>query len=169
METMFCRYECGYGPEDHHEDHNHMRSIKRGCLAHFSIKRLYTWPDVVEIAFYHRTHTQVNGDPIHNACDPWSTSQMLTYAPRMPHKLKEFIWTQLRLGYTVKQIYDKHKNIWWAQANAGEWMTWDDFLWLQDIAYLDRKHKKGTWCLHTNLVLSIQSWVCVHLNEVFYF
>jgi hypothetical protein len=49
----------------------------------------------------------------------------------------EFIWTQLGLGYIVKQIYDKHKEIWWAQANVGEWMTWDNFLWLQDITYLD--------------------------------
>ncbi len=63
--------------------------------------------------------------------------------------------------------YDKHKEIWWAWANVGEWMTWDDFL-LQDITYLDRKHKRGTWRLHTNSVLSIQSWVCVHPNDVFY-
>jgi hypothetical protein len=37
----------------------------------------------------------------------------------------------------MKQIYDKHKEIWWAKVNADEWMTWDDFLKLQDIAYLD--------------------------------
>jgi len=53
---------------------------------------------------------------------------MSTYVSRMFHKLKEFIWTQLGLGYTMKQIYDKHKEIWWAQVNAGEWMMWDDFL-----------------------------------------
>jgi hypothetical protein len=107
METMFCMYKCGYGPKDHHKDPNHMRSIKHGCLAHFSIKRLYTWPNVVEIIFYHQIHTQANGDPIHGACDSGSTLGMSTYAPSMSHKLKEFIWTQLR--YTVKQIYDNHK------------------------------------------------------------
>jgi hypothetical protein len=69
----------------------------------------------------------------------------------------------------MKQIYDKHKEIWWAHANANERMAWDDFLQLQDIAYLDRKHKRGTWCLHTNLALFIQSWVCAHPDEVFYF
>jgi len=144
MEIMICKYECGYGSEDHHEDPNHMRSIKHGCLAHFFIKRLYTWLDVVEITFYHWTHIRANGDPIHGACDLRSTSWMSTYAPRMSHKLKEFIWTQLGLSYTMKQIYDKHKDIWWAQANAGEWMTWDDLLWLQNIAYLDWKCKRGT-------------------------
>jgi hypothetical protein len=109
VETMYCRYKCGYGPKDHHENPNHMRSIKCGCLAHFSIKKFYTQPNVVEIIFYHQTHIQANGDPTHDAWDPRSTSQMSTYAPRMSHKLKEFMWTQLGLGYTVKQIYDKHK------------------------------------------------------------
>jgi hypothetical protein len=109
METLFYGYECGYGPKDHCKNPNHMRSIKRGCLAHFSIKRLYTWPNVVEITFYHWTHIWANGDPTHGACDLGSTSWMLAYAPHVSHKLKEFIWTQLGLGYTVKQVYDKHR------------------------------------------------------------
>jgi hypothetical protein len=79
---------------------------------------------------------------------------MSTYVPHMSHKL-EFIWTQLGLGYTMKQIYHKHKEIWWAQGNASERMTKDDFLKFQEIAYLDRKHKRGTWRLHINLTLSI--------------
>jgi hypothetical protein len=45
------------GLEDHHKNPNHMRSIKRNFLAHFSIKRLSTRPNVVEITFYHQTHT----------------------------------------------------------------------------------------------------------------
>jgi len=74
VETLFYRYEFVYGLEDHREDSNHMQSIKCGCLARFSIKRLYTWPNVVEITFYHYTHIQANGDPIHDACDLGSTS-----------------------------------------------------------------------------------------------
>jgi hypothetical protein len=92
MKIMFCKYECGYGPGDHQKDPDHIRSIKLGCLTHFSIKRFYTWPNVVEIIFYHQIHTQVDGEPFHGACDPGST-----YAPRMSHKLKEFKWTQLGL------------------------------------------------------------------------
>ncbi len=106
---------------------------------------------------------------VHVTQGPWSTSQMLAYDRRVFHKLMEFIWTQLELGYIVKQIYHEHKEIWWAWANVDEWMTWDDFLRLQDIAYLDRKHKKGIWPLHTNWTLSIESWVCVHLDDVFLF
>jgi hypothetical protein len=72
VETTFCRYECGYGPKDHCEDPNHMRLIKCDHLAHFSIKRFYTWPNVLEIIFYHQTHTWANEDPVHGACDPMS-------------------------------------------------------------------------------------------------
>jgi hypothetical protein len=128
MEILFCRYDCGYGLKDHCEDPNHMKSIKCCCVAHFSIKRLYTQLDVVEITFYHQTHTWANENLTHGACDPSSTSWMSTYVPHVSHNLKEFIWTQLGLGYNVKQIYDKHKEIWWEQTNANERMTWDDFL-----------------------------------------
>jgi hypothetical protein len=51
------------------------------------------------------------------------------FLPHERHKaLKDHIWTQLGLGYTVKQIYDKHKAIWWARINVGEEMTKDDFI-----------------------------------------
>ncbi len=58
----------------------------------------------------------------------------------------------------AKQIYDKHKTIRWERVNAGQSMTKDDFIRLQDIAYLDQKHKKGSWHLHTNPAISIRSW-----------
>jgi hypothetical protein len=51
--------------------------------------------------------------------------------------LKDHIWTQLNLGHTTKQIYDKYKAIWWEYVNAKEAMMRDDFIWQQDIAYLD--------------------------------
>jgi hypothetical protein len=70
--------------------------------------------------FYHWIHTQANGDLAHSACDPRSTSQMSAYVPCVFHKLQEFIWIQLGSRYIVKQIYDKHKKIWWARANVGE-------------------------------------------------
>jgi hypothetical protein len=34
---------------------------------------------------------------------------------------------------------------------------------------LDWKHKKGSWCLHTNLAISIQSSTFEHLEDVFFF
>jgi hypothetical protein len=74
----------------------------------------------------------------------------------------------IEVGYMVKQI-DKHKAIWWAWVNVREPMTKDDFLRLQNIIYLDWKHKKGSWCLHWNLTIFNQSWVCVHPDDIFHF
>jgi hypothetical protein len=87
----------------------------------------------------------------------------------MSQAFKDHIWTQLGLGYTIKQIYDKHKVIWWARINVGKGMTRDDFIKQQDITYLDRKHKKGSWRLHKNLTISFRTWAFSHLDDVFYF
>jgi hypothetical protein len=75
---------------------------------------------VAKIIFYHQPHTRANGEPTHDEHDLDSIAQSFFFAPRMSQALKDHIWTQLGLGYTVKQIYDKHKAIWWARINVGE-------------------------------------------------
>jgi len=102
-----------------------------------SIKRLYTCPDVDEITIYHKAHTQIDGSFAHGEHDLESISCMSHYAPHMSQALKDHIWTQLSLGYTTKQIYDKHITIWWERVSGGQSMTRDDFIRLQDITYLD--------------------------------
>jgi hypothetical protein len=54
---------------------------------------------------------------------------------RMSQALNDHIWTQLGLDYIVKQIYDKHKKIWWDKINMGRTMMKDDFIRQQDIMY----------------------------------
>jgi hypothetical protein len=145
IECMSYRYQCGYGLEDH--ANSNTQSIKHGCLAHFSIKRLYTQPIVEEITFYHQVHTYTNGDLAHGARDLDFVTQMSLYVLRC-HILKNYTWTQLGLRYTVKQIYNKYQTIWWALVNVKDSKTKDDFLILQNIIYLDWTHKKGSCCLH---------------------
>ncbi len=53
---------------------------------------------------------------------------MFRYVLCMSQALKDHIWAQLSLGYMTKQIYDKHKAIWWERVNAGQNMTRDDFI-----------------------------------------
>jgi hypothetical protein len=51
---------------------------------------------------------------------------MSCYAPCISLTLKDHIWTQLSLGYTTKEIYDKHKIIWW---NVWMWAkTWHEMI-----------------------------------------
>ncbi len=60
---------------------------------------------------YHKAHTRIDGSFAHGEHDPISVSCMSHYAPCMSQTLKDHIWAQLNLGYTTKQIYDKHKAI----------------------------------------------------------
>jgi hypothetical protein len=94
---------------------------------------------------------------------------MSKYVPQMSQVLKDHIWTQLSLGHTIKQIYNKHKAISWARVNARETMTWDDFIRQQDIAYMDYKHKIRSSCLHKTPAISIQTWAFCHSEITFYF
>jgi hypothetical protein len=116
-----------------------------------------TRPNVAEVTIYHKADTRIDGSNAHGEHDPESIYCMFCYAPYMSQALKDHIWAQLSLGYTTKQIYDKHKAISCKRVNASQNMTRDDFIPLQDIAYLDHKHKKGSWRLHTNLEISIRS------------
>jgi hypothetical protein len=76
----------------------------------------------------------------------------------MSQAFKDHIRTQLGLSYIVKQIYDKHKVIWWERINVGEIMTNDDFTRQQNTIYLDRKHTIFFWHLHKNLAISLRTW-----------
>jgi hypothetical protein len=83
---------------------------------------------VVEIVFYHWPHTWANGEAAHGKHDFDFVVQPLFFAPQMSQAFKDHIWTQLGLGYIVKQIYDKHKAIWWDGISVKEVMTMDDFI-----------------------------------------
>jgi hypothetical protein len=52
--------------------------------------------------------------------------------------------------------------IWWAWVNVGEPMMKDDFIRQNDITYIDRKHKEGSWQLHANPTILIQTWEYSH-------
>jgi hypothetical protein len=127
FDFTFCKYACGYGLEDNRGHPNHHRSIKRGCLVQFLIRQLYTQPKVEEIIFYHQLHTHANGELTHGKHDLDSIAWPSFFAPWMSQAFKDHIWTQLGLGYIVKQIYDKHKAIWRARINTGV-VTRDDFI-----------------------------------------
>ncbi len=131
--------------------------------------KLYTRPEVEDIIFYHQLHMWANGELTHGKHDFDSIVRPSCFAPRMSQAFKDHIWIQLGLGYIVKQIYDKHKAIWWVRINVGEVMTRDDFIKQQDIVYLDHKQKKRSWCLHKNLAIFFHTWAFSPLDDVFYF
>ncbi len=118
LKVFGSKYECRYGLKDYQENSTHIWSIKQGCLASFSIKRLYTRLDVAEITFHHKAHTQIDGLFAHGEHDLKSIFRMPHCAPHTSQALEDHIWAQLSLGYVTKQIYDKHKTFWWERVNV---------------------------------------------------
>ncbi len=136
--NIFYKYECVYVPNDHCNDSNHARLIKQGCLVAFSIKQLYTWPNVMELCFYHWRCIQANSELAHGQRYPKSSIYMSKYDPQTFQFLKDHIWIQLNLGHTTKQIYDKHTTIWWECMNPKKTMMRDEFIQQQNITYSDQ-------------------------------
>jgi hypothetical protein len=61
---------------------------------------------VAKIIFYHRPYTLINGELAHGKHDLDSIALPFFFALRMSQAIKDHIWTQLGLGYIIKQIYD---------------------------------------------------------------
>ncbi len=161
---MFCRYDCAYGPNDHHNDPNRARSIKQGCLPTFSIKWLYTWPNVVELCFYRWTHTQTNGEPTYGQRDSESSIRMSQYAPRISQSLKDHIWTQL-FGTSPNKFMTSTKqfggNVWmlkkpWQKMTSSNNKTLH--IWIKNI----KKGVEAQKLNHFNLILGFTPfWTCI--------
>jgi hypothetical protein len=75
----------------------------------------------------------------------------------------------------IKVRVHREANLWQTQRNL---VGTCEYGWVGDLEWFpmttryclfDQKHKRGTWHLHTNLALSIESWVCAHLDDVFLF
>jgi hypothetical protein len=73
---------------------------------------------------------------VHMTLNPFQ--ECLLCSTHRSQMLKDYIWNQLWLRYIMKQIYDKHKVIWWARVNVGEPMIKDDFIKAQNIVYWDQ-------------------------------
>jgi hypothetical protein len=125
---------------------------------------MYTQLEVAKIIFYHQLHTQVNGKPMHGKHDLDSNMWPYVFAPQIWQALKDNIWIQLGLSYTINKYMTNIKRyIWWARINARKWMTSDEFIKEQDIAYLDPKHKRKSYHLHKNLTISLCTWAFNYL------
>jgi hypothetical protein len=76
LKVSWSKYQYRHGPKEYQENSTHTRSIKRECLTSFSIKRLYTRLDVVEITIYHKAHIQTDGSFAHGEHDLESISRI---------------------------------------------------------------------------------------------
>ena len=97
-------YECAYGAEDYRFDHLHKRSIKKSCLARFSMKQYYMYSDVAEIVYYIVEYKRKDGSIAHGPKVPDSTCRKSQFEPRISKQLVVWFKDQSDKGHTLKYI-----------------------------------------------------------------
>lgn len=179
------RYWCSYGPEDYRESESGMvdgssmtkpaagkgsrpgrRHMMRGCLCHFTVKRLYTRPLIALIIYNQRTHVDKSGAPCHGILDRDSMGTRAMYAPRISEEQRQKVMSMLYVGIPLDSIIQHHTEV--VQEHGGP-LNRDDFLSRSDVRNMERLVRNSTHELHADDGCSVRIWVQRHRKHVFYF
>ncbi len=126
------------------------------------MKRLLNYPNVVEIQWYNMDHTCEDGTPTHGTLD---LDLILCTSSQFPHiskHIKEWVEKRLDKGFITKQIYEKHRKMWFNVWVFGIEVLKDDYLNLKSIWYYENKMRKGTQKWHNKDMMNVHMWV-VHM------
>ncbi|XP_010249825.1 PREDICTED: uncharacterized protein LOC104592258 isoform X2 [Nelumbo nucifera] len=177
-------YWCSYGPEDYRDSESGVgdgsnskptsgkgsrpgrRHMMRGCLCHFTVKRLYTRPLLALIIYNQRNHVDKTGAPCHGILDRDAVGTRAMYAPRISEELRQKVMSMLYVGISLDNIIQHH--IEEVERHGGP-CNRDDFLTRNDVRNMDRVIRHSTYQLHANDICSIRMWVQRHQKNVFFF
>jgi hypothetical protein len=141
-------------------------SLKRGCLASFSVKTLYLLPHISEICIYeaeHVNHARIICHGVQHCGDRSALSWHLS------QEIKEFVLTLLRKGFSISQIMVKHIAALKDALKDGKEATRDWFLHEQDVRNLATKVDRETYMLSAEDAKSVQLWVQENADSVFFY
>ncbi|ERN03925.1 hypothetical protein AMTR_s00078p00196690 [Amborella trichopoda] len=177
-------YWCSYGPEDYRDCDSGIgdfpnnkptsgkgsrpgrRHMMRGCLCHFTVKRLYTRPLLALIIFNQKNHVDKTGAPCHGSLDRDAIGTRAMYAPRISEELRQRIMSLLYIGVPLDNIIQHHTEE--VERHGGP-CNRDDFLTRNDVRNMERVIKQSTYELHLNDAVSVRIWVQRHQKCVFFF
>ncbi|XP_011081859.1 uncharacterized protein LOC105164788 isoform X1 [Sesamum indicum] len=177
-------YWCSYGPEDYRDIEPHIgenssakpasgkgsrpgrRHMMRGCLCHFTVKRLYTRPLLALIIYNQRNHVDKTGAPCHGILDQEAVGTRAMYAPRISEELRQKVMAMLHVGISLDMIVQHHMEE--VQRHGGP-QNRDDFLTRNDVRNMERLIRNSSLELHSNDHCSVKMWVQRHHKHVFYF
>ena len=180
----FARYWCSYGPEDYRESESCMgdgvnikppsgkgsrpgrRHMMRGCLCHFTVKRLYTRPLLALIIYNQRNHLDKTGTPCHGILDHDAVGTRAMYAPRISEELRQRVMSMLYVGISLDNIMQHHMEE--VQRHGGPHNR-DDFLTRNDVRNMERLIRNSSHELDGNDERSVRMWVQRHQKHVFFF
>ncbi|XP_021662009.2 uncharacterized protein LOC110651109 isoform X4 [Hevea brasiliensis] len=141
-------YWCSYGPEDYRDiesgigDGSNIKPatgkgsrpgrhhVMRGCLCHFTVKRLYTHPFLALIIYNKKKHVDKTGAPCHGILDLDAVGTRAMYAPRISEELRQKVMFMLYVGISLDNIIQHHAEV--VQGHSGPHNR-DDFLSRNDV------------------------------------
>ncbi|XP_042490648.1 uncharacterized protein LOC122070532 [Macadamia integrifolia] len=177
-------YWCSYGPEDYRDSESGVcdssnnkpasgkgsrpgrRHMMRGCLCHFTVKRLYTRPLLALIIYNQRNHVDKTGAPCHGILDRDAVGTRAMYAPRISEELRQKIMSMIYVGIALDNIIQHHMEE--VEKHGGP-CSRDDFLTRNDVRNIDRVIRHSTYELDANDISSVRMWVQRHQKLVFFF
>ncbi|KAK4277111.1 hypothetical protein QN277_015160 [Acacia crassicarpa] len=177
-------YWCSYGPEDYRETESGIgdcsstkptsgkgsrpgrRHMMRGCLCHFTVKRLYMRPLLALIIYNQRRHVDKNGSPCHGILDRNAVGTRAMYAPRISDELRQKVMSMLNVGISLDNIIQHHAEV---MQKLGGPHNRDDFLTRNDVRNMERISRNSTHELQENDEYSVRIWVQRHQKHVFCF
>ncbi|KAJ7966088.1 Zinc finger protein [Quillaja saponaria] len=177
-------YWCSYGPEDYRDSESGIgdgtnikpasgkgsrpgrRHMMRGCLCHFTVKRLYTRPLLALIIYNQRKHVDKTGTPCHGILDRDAVGTRAMYAPRISEELRQKVMFMLYVGISLDNIIQHHTEV--MQRHGGPHNR-DDFLTRNDVRNMERITRNSSHELQENDECSVRMWVQRHQKHVFCF
>ncbi|KAH9760982.1 swim-type domain-containing protein [Citrus sinensis] len=177
-------YWCSYGPEDYRDSESGngdgsnvkpatgkgsrpgRRHMMRGCLCHFTVKRLYTRPLLALIIYNQRKHVDKTGAPCHGILDRDAVGTRAMYAPRISEDLRQKVMSMLYVGISLDNIIQHHIEA--VQGHGGPHNR-DDFLTRNDVRNMERVIRNSSHELHVDDECSVKMWVQRHHKHVFFF
>ncbi|KAJ0090163.1 hypothetical protein Patl1_12843 [Pistacia atlantica] len=182
--VLLIRYWCSYGPEDYRDSESSnadgsnikpatgkgsrpgRRHMMRGCLCHFTVKRLYTRPLLALIIYNQRNHVDKTGAPCHGLLDRDALGTRAMYAPRISEDLRQKVMSMLYVGISLDTVIQHHMEL--VQGHGGPHNR-DDFLTRNDVRNMERVIRNTSHELHAHDLCSVRMWVQRHQKNVFFF
>ena len=141
-------------------------SIKRGCLAQFTVKSLLYLPHVSEICIIQEKHVNCDGLVVHGGMKIGDRS---AFSAHLSPEIRLFVEECLRRKDTPNQIMRKHIDLLKQWQAEGKDLTRDLLLTTKDICNISGKLAQETYMLHKNDAQSVRMWVQRNPEKIFYY
>ncbi|BBN19715.1 hypothetical protein MPTK1_8g13000 [Marchantia polymorpha subsp. ruderalis] len=190
----YTRYWCTYGPHDNRSKKSQVQSkvsvspdgqerkrrrsacargedSARGCLCHFNVKIMYLWPDITQIHYVHRSHTDISGCICHGTLDPSAIGSRAQFAPKLSTDMRRWVLHQLYKNVSPKQILQEHKLVIQERQskNKDHVPVRDDFLNKHDVLNISKRLAEDTFQHDVSEAEGVQTWIQRHPELVLFY